>query len=96
MQSLFIYFAELDTTPLPHITDNAQSTNIVISIINTALVILGSVAVLVIVLGGIRYIVSRGDPQTVNKAKNAILYAVIGLVIAMSASVIVNFVLRGL
>jgi hypothetical protein len=87
--------AQLDLTPLPHPGNTSQGT-LIFNIINLALVVLGSVAVLIIVIAGIRYIVSRGDPQSINKAKNAIVYAIVGLVVALSASALVNFVLRGL
>lgn len=65
-------------------------------IINLLLYVLGSVAVIVIVLGGIRYTLSNGDQGQMTTAKNTILYAVIGLVIAVMAYAIVNFVLKSL
>lgn len=61
------------------------------AIINTILMVLGIVAVLVIIIAGFRYVTSQGDEAGIKTAKNAILYAVIGLVIAMLAYVIVNF-----
>ena len=61
-------------------------------IINTLLVIAGIVAVIVIIAGGISYTVSAGDPAKVKKAKDTVLYAVIGLVVAILAFSIVNFV----
>ena len=62
-------------------------------IINVILAVLGIVTVLVIILGGVNYITSQGDPAKAAKAKNTILYGVIGLVIALLAFAIVNFVL---
>lgn len=64
------------------------------TIVNTLLYILGAVAVLVIIISGIMYIVSGGDPNAVNKAKNTLLYAVIGLIVAIIAYAIVNFVIK--
>lgn len=58
--------------------------------------VVGIAAVIMIIVGGLRYIISAGDPQNVNSAKNAILYAVIGLAIALVAQAIVIFVLREL
>lgn len=55
--------------------------------------IAGVVAVIVIVVAGISYIVSAGDPQKTAKAKDAILYACIGLVVAILANIIVFFVM---
>jgi hypothetical protein len=55
--------------------------------------ITGAIALLIITLAGLRYILSRGDPSATAQAKNAILYAVIGLVISLSAVTIVTFVI---
>lgn len=95
MSRVLNYLAQIDVSPLPNPTDTTSGARL-IAVINIALVIIGSVSVLIIVLAGIRYTISRGDPQAINKSKNTIIYAVLGLVIAMSAGGIVNFVLRGL
>lgn len=63
------------------------------NIINIILTIMGGVAVIVIIVGGIRYVTSAGDASAVTAAKNTILFAVVGLVLAIMAGVIVNFVL---
>ena len=63
-------------------------------VINTALYVLGMVAVLMIVIGGIRYTTSGGNSAQTKSAKDTILYAVIGLVVAILAYTIVNFVLN--
>ena len=62
-------------------------------IINVALGVIGFVAVVMIIMGGIQYTTSSGDAAKVTKAKNTILYGIIGLVIALLAFAIVNFVL---
>lgn len=56
--------------------------------------IVGIIAVVMIIVGGIRYITSGGDSGNVTAAKNTILYAVIGLVVVALAQVIVQFVLK--
>lgn len=56
--------------------------------------LLGAIALLVIVIAGLRYVISQGDPQAVAKAKNTIIYALVGLVIAVAAFSIVSFVIR--
>ncbi len=53
----------------------------------------GVVAVIVIILAGINYILSAGDPQKTAKAKDTILYALIGLAVALLANIIVTFVI---
>lgn len=65
-------------------------------IINIILYILAVVAVIVIIIGGFMYVVSGGDSATITKAKNTILYAVIGLVVAILAYAIVNFVVMNI
>lgn len=63
------------------------------TIVNILLYILGAIAVVMIVIGGIRYTTSNGDSSAITSAKNTILYAVIGLIVAILAYSIVNFVL---
>jgi hypothetical protein len=62
-------------------------------IINVIIGIIGLVAVVVIILGGFQYMTSSGDSTKVKKAKDTILYGIVGLVIALLAYAIVNFVL---
>lgn len=73
-----------------HLADTA------INILNGILGILAVVAVVVIVIGGIRFMTSAGDANKAKQAKNTILYACIGLVVAALAGVIVNFVAKTL
>ena len=65
-------------------------------IVNILLFLVGAVAVIMLILGGIRYVISGGDQNQVTSAKNTILYAVIGIVVALLAYAIVNFVITGL
>ena len=65
-------------------------------ITNTILYIVGIIAVIMLIIGGIKYVVSGGDAKKVTDAKNTVLYAIIGLVIAFIAFAIVNFVLSAL
>ena len=74
---------EKDTSLMPTIN----------TIINVILGLLGLVAVFVIILGGVQYTMSTGDATKVKKAKDTILYGIIGLVVALLAFAIVNFVL---
>lgn len=63
---------------------------------NTILYIVGIIAVIMLIIGGIKYVVSGGDSKKVTDAKNTVLYAIIGLVIAFLAFAIVNFVISAL
>lgn len=67
--------------------------SIIETVINTILVVLGMISVIMIVIGGIRYTTSNGDSGATKAAKDTILYAVVGLVVAILAYAIVNFVL---
>jgi len=51
------------------------------------------IAAVMLVIGGVRYIISQGDEGQTEKAKNTILYALIGLIVIGLSAVIVNFVL---
>ena len=69
---------------------------VITRVIQLVIVAVGAVSVFVIIVGGFKYIISAGDPQKAANAKNTILYAVIGLVIAVFAQAIVAFVLNRL
>ena len=62
------------------------------TIVNVLLFIIGAVSVIMLIYGGIRYTTSGGNANSVTAAKNTIMYAIIGLVIAIFAFAIVNFV----
>lgn len=64
------------------------------TIINVMLFIIGAISVVMIIIGGIRYAVSSGNSTSVTGAKNTILYAVVGLIVAFLAFAIVNWVLK--
>lgn len=57
------------------------------------LFLVGAVSVIMVVVGGLRYVISGGNSASVGAAKNTILYAIVGLVIALLAYAIVNFVI---
>lgn len=63
------------------------------TVINVIIGVVGFIAVAVIILGGISFITSQGDAAKVTKARNTILYGVVGLIVAILAFAIVNFVL---
>lgn len=72
--------------------DNNFST-IITKVINIFSILIGSVSVIMIIIGGFRYIISGGDQNSVTAAKNTIMYAIIGLVVVLFSQVIVKFVL---
>lgn len=66
------------------------------AVLNWIFGIIGIVAVIMIILGGFTMMTSSGDPGKVKKGKDTILYGVIGLVVALLAVVIVNFVITNI
>jgi hypothetical protein len=64
------------------------------TIVNVFSIIVGVVAVIMIIVGGFRYITSGGDSNNISSAKNTIIYAIIGLIIVALAQFIVQFVLN--
>lgn len=66
----------------------------ILTIVNIALALIGVGAAIFIVIAGVRYITSQGDETDAKKAKNGIIYAVIGLIVVGLSAVIVNTVLR--
>ncbi len=63
------------------------------TITNVLLYIIGAISVIMLIIGGIRYTISNGDSGAITNAKNTILYAVIGIVVAILAYALVNFVI---
>lgn len=62
------------------------------TIINVLLTVAGITAVIMIIIGGIRYVTSNGEQAHIKSAKDTILYAIVGLVVTILAFAIVNFV----
>ena len=87
------FLAQLDLGP---VQGASADTGHLKAIVNTILAVGGAIAVLIIVLAGFRYIISQGNPSELTTARNAILYASIGLVVIIAAFAIVNFVVAGL
>lgn len=78
------------------INNDSQLTTMATNIINTALMIVGVLAVAMIIFSGISYVTSAGDKAKTTKAKNTLIYSIVGLAVAISAYAIVNFVLSKL
>jgi hypothetical protein len=78
-------------TGLPAVT---PSSNTIPTVIGIAFGIIGIVSVIMVVIGGLRFITAQGDPSGVAKARQTIIYSVIGLAVAVSAEAIVAFVLN--
>ena len=62
------------------------------TLVNVLLYILGAISVIVLIIGGILYVISGGNSSSVTKAKNTITYAIVGLLVSFLAYAIVNWV----
>jgi hypothetical protein len=89
MKLLFTHYLANLQVDLPQV--NADGAHLR-TILNIVFAITGAIAVLIIVLAGFRFILSQGSPNEVATARNAIIYALVGLVVIISAFAIVNFV----
>lgn len=87
--------ASIISGAIADIINNAasQGADFFISLANTAFLWAGIVAVIIIIMAGIQYITSTGDPGKVSQAKTIIMNAIIGLLIVVLAAAIVNLVL---
>ncbi len=84
---------EIDLRPLPRAGTNSS---IVITIFNLFFAILAGVALITVVYGGFKYVISQGEPDKIGKAKDIIMYSIIGLVVAFSAFGIVNVFIKAI
>ena len=89
-QSLCKEYADSNLKTGADVQDTAKN------VINWIIGIIGFLAVVMIVVGGFNYTLSQGDAAKVKKAKDTIIYGVVGLVIALLAFAIVNLVLNQL
>ncbi len=66
------------------------------NITNILIFIVGAVAVIMVIVGALRYVTANGDPKSTTAAKDTILYAVIGIVVSIASYAIVNFVVKNI
>lgn len=77
-------------------TDPQAFSNLIRKILVVISMVAGALAVVVIMVGGFRYIVSAGNENAIGEAKKTIVYAIVGLIIVALAQVIIHFVLNAL
>ena len=87
---------DIDTTQLPN-NAGADPADVSLPILlNIIFATLGSVALLIFVINGFRYVLSNGDPAKMSQAKNGIIYALVGVAVVLAAFSIVTLVLKEL
>lgn len=97
MGSIFSMFAAADQiitkSDVPSLPDGGLTSSSISSALRIVFGVSGALAVLIITIAAFRYAVSQGNPQATAKAKDAILYAIVGLVICVLGFTIVTFVI---
>jgi len=91
MNKLFVQFSGLISASDAGIPA-VSADNVLANGLNIVYFLAAVVAVIVIIIGGLLFATSAGNAANVTKAKNMILYAVVGLVIVLAAFAITNFV----
>lgn len=94
MLNILRQLAEVKLDPVEtNVPTNQLGQGTIDAIVNTTFFVLGAIAVLFLIIGGIRYVISGGDASQTKQAKNTILYAVIGLVIAVFSFAVIKIVI---
>lgn len=75
-------------------TTSSSIDHVVSTVVNILSWIVGIVAVIMVIIGGLFFVISSGDSTKTAKARNTIIYALVGLVIVALAQIIVHFVLK--
>ena len=81
---------QIDVGSLPHGSANSKKVQVILSIVFG---VIGALSLLMVTVGGFRYVASQGNPQAATKAKDTITYALVGLLVSISAIAIVTFVI---
>lgn len=90
--AMFTIISQISTAPLPKVDDSTTVT----VLLQLTFGIAGALTVLFLVWGGFKYVTSQGEPDRIAKAKDTILYSVIGLVVTIASYGIVAYVTRWL
>lgn len=78
---------------IDQVSDLFGETGVFRSITNVLLFLIGAISVIMLIIGGLRYVMSGGDSSAVQNAKNTILYAIVGVIVAILAYAAVDFVI---
>lgn len=93
LPSIILAYTKISPGDLPHTVPGSDTLSTILEVVFG---VIGALALLMITVSGLRYITSAGDPQKASNAKNGVIYALVGLAIALTAEAIVAFVVGGL
>ena len=89
------YAFDLQLLPAPQANDSYELIDlfhIIGNVIEIALILVGVIAVIYLIMGGIKYIMAKGDEEATGTAKATITYAIVGLLIAIAAYLVIQYV----
>ncbi len=97
MYDLFLKLADISINPnsLSGIPKGSPD-NVISNVLKIVFALAAAIAVLIIVIAGLRMTTSSGNPDAVNRARNTIVFAAIGLIVCLGGFVIVTFVLKNI
>lgn len=99
-ETIIYYLATASTKPSEQVSKvDGGKTDLQVTvknILNVVFAMVGIIAVIMVIVGGVNFMTSQGDPEKIKRAKNTILYGIIGLIITLLAFAIVSFVLKGM
>lgn len=84
---------QIDTSSLPKA---GTDSSLIVNVLNIVFGLLAGVAFISVVYGGFKYVLSQGEPDKITKAKDIILYSIIGLIVSFSAFGIVNVFIKAI
>lgn len=90
------FFAQLQRSQIHGLPTPKANNHTLTTVLGIVFAITASIALLMIVIAGFRYMLASGDPKGTAEARNTIIYAVVGLLISMAAFSIVTFVIKGI
>lgn len=95
-QNIAMYVAQIDVSPLPNSKNTGDAPQQLLpTILTIVFSTVGAIALMLVVIGGVKYITASGDPQKMAQAKDTIIYSLIGLAIVLAAFSIVTLVVKG-
>lgn len=97
LQSAALRVAQIDVSPLPNSKNDGDAPQQLLpTVLTIVFTTVGAVALMLVVIGGVKYITASGDPQKMAQAKDTIIYSLIGLAIVLAAFSIVTLVMKGI
>lgn len=92
LQSLFLTSLVVASPAFAQSAEVGQIQSFIQSVIQVMVTLSGFIAAGFIVWGGVGYITSSGNPESLEKSKKTILYSAIGLTLVLGAFVLSNMV----